>query len=423
MSTDAQLVNALESTRPTTIIIQDGIYSKPPPKTVGPNFPKTPSVGYVRVGAGHQVFAARSGHARLTYGLSVNAAASGLRIRGVVFDIDDPLDGFYTTPKQHPSRWLSAAVAIWGGAQNVVLEDFKIFGNQALHAGVWATSPDGLRISRALVKDVRRFGLLVGDHTASAPIPVTRPLIEDIEIDGVFDSEYEDYVAADPDETFGTQLHGIFLRTPGYITRARIRRIAHSGIGLGNVNQPMIATTLSDIDVDAANMSNHTIGTGIYLERQLIYAELNNFCVGANVDRGVNVEWGHAPNVETFIGHCPSDDDNDPPPPAPIPSRHIYIRNGLVRASQVGVYVGLWTRDTNLRNLHFENASWAAVGAHDNQGNGTNTEEQGLSFGVLGPGACPRTLDHPSQTMPSCVASLPAPSNIAIPPAVPPCAP
>ncbi|MCA9555405.1 MAG: hypothetical protein KC933_35575, partial [Myxococcales bacterium] len=280
---------------------------------------------------------------------------------------------------------------------------------QRLHAGIRAPSAEGLQIRRVAVYGVRCLGLLIGSGSATAVPVATRPVIEDVIVDGVSDAAYEDHIANLGPEFFGRQLHGINLATPCDLRRVRVRRVAHTGIALGNTVVPMEGALLEHIDVDEVNLSNYTLGTGVYFERQQLSPRLRRFCVGPDVDRGVHIEWGHAANSgATAEEHCNN------PALVPIPSDDVRIKAGVVRASRHGVYVGDWTRGTRIRNVYFENAWWAAVGARDNvKTGGTNTLTYNLTFGPMN--GCHYTLDNGNVVPPQCIASLPAPSEIPIP--------
>ncbi len=412
VSTPKALIAALNQTTPQTIVLAPGTFDRPV-NHPAPSYPYTgnpPTPTFVTARAGHTVVAEQVGLTRLKFGVSVPAIASGFTLRGVVFDIDHELDGVPNTQSWfEPRTWFTSAVLIWGGASDVTIEDVRVLGNQRLHQGIRAPSVEGLQIHRVAVYGVRRFGLLVGNGSGSAVPVTTRPIIEDVVVDGVTDPAYEDYIAPLGNDYFGQQLHGIMLATPCDLRRVRVRRVAHSGIALGNTVVPMEGALLEDIDVDAVNLSNYTLGTGVYFERQQLGPRLRRFCVGPDVDRGVHIEWGHAANSDaTAAQHCNN------PLLVPIPSDDVQIDAGVVLASRHGVYVGAWTRGTRIRTVHFENAWWAAVGAHDNlKTGGTNTATDNLTFASMS--GCRYTIDNGNVVPPQCLASLPTPSAIPIP--------
>lgn len=412
VQTPMQLIQALAQTTPQTIVLAPTTFDRTS-NHPAPSYPfsGTPKTTYVTARAGHTVIASFSGGSRLKFGIYVPLQASGLTVKGVTFDIDHELDGVPDTQAWfHPTNWFSSAILVWGGTSDVTIEDVRIIGNQRLHVGIWAPSAEALRIRRVAVVGVRRYGLRIGNLL---PVAV-RPVIEDVYVNGVYDHAFEAYVAALPSQAqiWGRQLHGINLGTPADLRRVRVRRVAHSGVALGNTVVPMQGALLEHIDVDDVDLSNHTLGTGVYFERQQLSPRLRRFCVGPDVDRGVQIEWGHAPGTDDPNAHC-SD-----PTAQPVPSDDVRVRAGLIRAQFAGVNVGLWTRGTRLRNLHFENASYAAVAALDNQGAGTNTMALNLTFGALN-GGCKYTLTHPNASTIPCVPGLPAPTQVQIPPPCP----
>jgi hypothetical protein len=386
------------------IVLQDGYYNA--------DADALPD-GYLQLAAGHRLWAAHAGMVVLGFGAAVGAPLDhetpqrfeGAAFRGLVFDIADPAHTL-----------LSAALTNWGAARDLVVEDCWFHGWGALERGLSVTQPDGLRVARIEVLDVRRFGVFVdGPHDAvcepgTCVAGFVRADLSDVVVHDVADPEWSsmcphaDCGTGDPipEGAYcpGTQEHGIWIGAPAALRRARVRDVGWAGVLVGDVGG-LSGVTLTDVDVDRAGSNSRTEGAGIAFERGNLGTVLRRFCVGTKTGRGVHAEWDHG---EPWTR-----------------SQDLLVRDGFTRAHYVGVIFDSGVVDGHVENVRVENASIAALAFYQNNAAylsccTTTTWEAVDTSGAIGPDLtfshyknpepldqCPADCDEPGECDPPVI--------------------
>jgi hypothetical protein len=340
--------------------------------------PETPYLSFLHP---TRLWAANPGSAVLRFGINIREHADS-ELHGLVIDIDDPVHGIPIPPYDDRN-----AVLFWGGAQGVKIHDSTIRGNGVIHRGINAGQPNGLDIERVVIEDFRRFGLLIpwADLT-SQPASVT-----DVVVRRVGDPAWRalpDCEGESPDRSTcyapGTQEHGIWIGFPTLLARARVREVHWAGIITGSHPNVVHDVVLRDVDVDRiGDGSSNRGGTAITFEKITHDLELERFCVGPSIRRGVHAEWDNLDDLASS-------------------AQRLNIHHGVISAAHVGLYFDQGTRDSQLRDLHIRNASWSGVGLYQNYlecGDGMSPEQcnktdwSELTFD-LPPGACKLTWSH-----------------------------
>ncbi len=287
---------------------------------------------------GHGIYAARRGRAVLRAGLSLggNAGRPGALVRGVVVDIDDvrrTVDG--------------AAIAVWGVGRDVRILDTTLRGNGVTPAGISAQQPEGLEISRVVVRRFTDFGIFVDANDLDRG-PLSRPFrIRDADVAHVGRSV--------PGSSNGSAEACIWIGNTGSVRRVRLRSCAWTGLWTGTSTD---RAQVDGLDVDLAP-------TGVYVEHFTRDSTFRRLRIGRRVRIGLTAEW-----ADPAWDRRPASIDN-------------LIELSRFESWLAGVYLDEGTTRTTVRRSSFANQSWAAIGDYRGDGNvyGSNDYE-GVDTGV-----------------------------------------
>ncbi len=285
------------------------------------------------------LYAQHLGRAVLTAGLTVggNWGAGGAVIQGLAFNVSDPTTTFQ-----------SSEINVWGatGERTQVL-DSTFNGNWAIGFGLDAVNPDGLVAQRLQFSDFTDGGLRASDNHEASYGGQTSVInsISDISVNGVGESTLGG--------SNGTAEAGLWVGEPVTegVHRIAIKDVAISGIETVNNSWN---TTFSDLNIDMSG-AHAAWGVGVYMEHYTTHDTFTNFVI-TGAATGFNAEWddGIAGNGAAY---------NDT------------IENGSIDASgevrpgnTVGVYLDAGTGPMTITNVTFENQNWAAIGAYENVG-------------------------------------------------------
>jgi hypothetical protein len=330
-----------------------------------------------------RLWAANPGSVVLRFGINIVQHA-GSELHGLVIDIDDPVHGIPIPPYGHLN-----AVLFWGTAQDVEIHDCIIRGNRVIHRGIYAGQPNGFGIERVVIEDMRRFGVLI----PWAELTFRPASITDVVVRGVGDPAWRALPVCTGDAQDlstcyapGTQEHGIWIGFPTVLERARVRDVHWAGIVTASHPHVVRDVVMRDVDVDRIGDGGSTGGgTAIGFEKITHDLELERFCAGPSIRRGVHAEWDNMDGLASS-------------------AQRLHVHHGVISAASVGLYFDKGTRDSRIHDLQIRNASWAGVGLYQNYldcEDGSSPEQcnttawSGLTFD-LSPGACELTLSHPN---------------------------
>ena len=161
VSNSATLVAALQSGTPTTIIVENGVYTNP---------------GVVTIGAAHQVYARTLHGAEIQFGVVGGqfSTATGFLTRGLYFHVTDPARTFNSRGSIIHS-WASGS----GGWQ---ILDCKFLGNDSMANAVIVESNaglEGLVIRRCEARNFHANGYRI-DANSKTYVLTTPPILEDL---------------------------------------------------------------------------------------------------------------------------------------------------------------------------------------------------------------------------------------------------
>jgi hypothetical protein len=328
-STTAELVTAMSGCLFPDIVLRPGVY---PPGA----FPLgRPYLSFLRP---RRLWAESPGAVILQFGLHLGAH-SGSELHGLQVEL--------TSAAHAALGGTRTAAILWAknGAQ-IRVEDTIVRGHASVEFGVLAGEVEGAHLHRVVAEDFLRFGVRVYQDGATE----VRASLSDLVVRGVGDPAWRQSPSYRP----GTEEHGLWLAGPALVERARIRDVWWAGIGVGDSEYdpvtkksfPVIVDGVSiiDADIDRVGVGDGHKGAGsaIGFERITHGASVRRFCVGPDVERGVNLEWNQ--------GH-PGEEALD-----------VHIMSGAISAQVVGVYVGSGATGTVLQNLSIADACWAGVG-------------------------------------------------------------
>lgn len=294
---------------------------------------------------GDHVYAAHLGGAVLHAGMTLggNWGPGGGLVQGVTFDVTDP-----STLEDN------AAVDVWGnGGKNSSVLDVTIHGHGVAGYGIRDVEPEGFVAERVTADGFTSDGVSVDSYPD--PISFARnPLLEDIAVSNV--------ARPVPRSSDGTSEACIWLGTPVTLTRARLRNCAWMGLWTGFNG---VGSTYSDVDVDDTPV-------GVYIEHFTTSSTFSNLQIGTGVRVGVNCEW-----ADPAWGGRPASTDN-------------VIRDSLIEASWVGVYMDEGTTRTSVVDSTFRGEAGAAIVDYRGISNSySNNDVSGLA-----PGGVAVSPDH-----------------------------
>jgi hypothetical protein len=285
--------------------------------------------GHLRI-RGQQLWAESFGEVVLRFGIQAggqngDGAYAGSELHGLSLDIHELAHAALAGDE-------SAAIAAWGEAEGLVVEDCEIFGNAQITTGIFVSAPEGLRLARVRVISTRRWGIAVYGEIDQTPAQ-----LEDIHVTDIHGPE------------IGTSGVGLRLATTAEVERVFVRETRFAGIAvLGSST----GTRLSQIDVDHVGLGDHREagGVGIYFDDTARETVLEHFCVGPNTKIGVNSEWDHYPDPELA---WPRGIDN-------------VVRDGVSDAWYAGVHFDQGTVAGEVHHVVFRNYDHAGIVFHAN---------------------------------------------------------
>lgn len=328
----AQLRHALLRTKPTDIVLADGVYGGRAPFSNA---------------NGHRLFAVHAGGAVLRAGLNIggNAGPAGGAVRGLVFDVRDrqkTVDG--------------AEILVWGTARDVAVRDVELRGHGVIRAGLVVRQPEGFRGARLVARDFTDYGIVV-DANDGALTRLERPFqLIDVRVGKV--------ARPVPGSSDGRGEACVWIGNPGVVRRVHVRRCAWTGLWTGTAATHAL---FDRIDVDETR-------TGIYLEHFTRDSTFQHVRVGNRVRVGMLAEW-----ASPAWSRRPA-------------SVHNVIQDSWIAASLAGVYLDEGTTRTIVRRTTFVSQRWAAIGNYRGIGNAF----YGNDYDGIASGADEVTEEHPS---------------------------
>ena len=302
VTTSAQLVQALRRTRPTTIVLADGVYGGAGP-FLNPH--------------GHSLYARRLRGAVLRVGLSLggNEGRPGGLVRGLVFDVRDPA-----------KTAEGAEITVWGTAKRARVLDVTLRGNEVVRSGLVVRQPEGFSASRLVVRGFTDYGVLV-DANERTRTELERPFrLADVDVAGV--------ARPLPRSSNGTAEACVWVGNPGVVERVRARRCAWTGLWTGTATSGAVFDL---IDVDQTP-------TGVYVEHFTRSSRFRRLEIGDGVRIGLLTEW-----ADPDSGGYAASIDN-------------VIEDSWFASWLAGVYLDEGTTRTTVRRSTFVNQRWAAIG-------------------------------------------------------------
>jgi hypothetical protein len=307
VTTSAQLVQALRRTRPTTIVLADGVYG---------------GTGPFLNSHGHRLYARRLGRAVMRVGLSLggNEGRSGGLVRGLVFDVRDPA-----------KTAEGAEIMVWGTATRARVLDVILRGNGVVPSGLVVREPEGFVAARLVAREFTDYGVLI-DANEPARTKLEQPFrLADVDV-----AEVARALAGSSD---GRAEACVWVGNPGVVERVRARRCAWTGLWTGTATSDAV---FDRIDVDRTP-------TGVYVEHFTRSSRFQRLEIGSEVRIGLLTEWA------------------DPASDGRAASLDNVIEDSWFASRLAGVYLDAGTTRTTVRRSTFVNQRWAAIG--DYQGN------------------------------------------------------
>jgi hypothetical protein len=332
VTTSAQLRRVLMSSKPTDIVLADGVYDGSEP-FLNPN--------------GHRLYAASLGGAVLRAGLSVggNAGPPGGAVRGIVLDVRDP-----------QKTVEGAEIAVWGTATDAKVLDVTLRGNRVIRTGLVVRQPEGFRGARLVARGFTDYGVVVDANDPTLD-QLARPFrLTDVDVAGV--------ARPVPRSSDGTAEACVWVGNPGEVRRVRVRRCAWTGLWTGTAATDAL---FDRIDVDQTP-------TGVYVEHFTRRSTFQRLRIGREVRIGLVTEWA-APE---WSGR-PASVDN-------------LIQDSRFESSLAGVFLDDGTTRTTVRRSTFVNQRWAAIGDY----RGIENAYYGNDYGAIASGAHDVTDEHPN---------------------------
>jgi hypothetical protein len=330
VTTSTQLRRALSNSRPTDIVLANGVYDGSGP-FLNPH--------------GHRLYAARLGGAVLRAGLSLGANDSGPGglVRGLVFDVRDPA-----------KTAEGAEVIVWGKPLGARVLDVTLRGHRVIRSGLVVRQPEGFAAARLVVRNFTDYGVVV-DANDRGRDSLARPFrLADVDVAGV--------ARKVPRSSNGTGEACVWVGNPGVVQRVRARRCAWMGLWTGTA---ATGAVFNRIDVDQTP-------TGIYMEHFTRDCTFQRVRVGRRVSVGVTAEW-----ADPDWGGRPASVDN-------------IIQDSRFESRIAGVYLDAGTTRTIVRRSTFVNQRWAAIGDYRGNKNAYYSND----YRGIGSGADEVTHEH-----------------------------
>jgi hypothetical protein len=305
----AQLRRALLRTKPTAIVLADGVYGGSAPFS-NPH--------------GHRLYAAHLGRAILRAGLNVggNAGPAGGVVRGLVFDVRDPAKTVQ-----------GAEILVWGTARDAAVRDVELRGHSVIRAGLVVRQPEGFRGARLVAHDFTDYGVVVDANDGSRTRLENPFRLADVRVARV--------ARRVPGSSNGTGEACVWVGNPGIVRRVHVRRCAWTGLWTGTATTRAL---FNRIDINKTR-------TGVYLEHFTRDSTFQNVRVGSHVRVGMLAEW-----ASPAWGGRPASVGN-------------VVQDSWIAASVAGVYLDEGTTRTTVRRSTFVNQRWAAIGNYRGIGN------------------------------------------------------
>jgi hypothetical protein len=305
----AQLRRALLRTKPTDIVLADGVYRGHAPFSDA---------------KGHRLYAAHVGAAVLRAGLSLggNAGPAGGAVRGLVFDV-----------RSRKKTVQGAEILVWGAARDAAVRDVELRGNGVIRAGLLVRQPEGFRGARLVAHDFTDYGVVVDANNGALTRLETPFRLVDLRVARVSRPV--------PRSSNGRGEACVWVGNPGVVRRIHVRRCAWTGLWTGTATTRAL---FDRIDVDRTR-------TGVYIEHFTRDSTFQNVRVGNRVRVGMLAEW-----ASPSWGARPASVRN-------------VIQDSWIAASVAGIYLDEGTTRTTVRRTAFVNQRWAAIGNYRGIGN------------------------------------------------------
>lgn len=387
VSSTAELVDEARRTNPIRIVLADGVYGiedLDAPLAALPNLVENVGVNdaeilsefrFLRLSAAHHLWSEHPGGAVLRFGIDFGGNAPAFdparfampELHGVIIAVRNRRNGVVNTtnPYQGDDDDLSgvddpairtSAISIWGSARDAIIEDVRVEGAAVVDYGldaVQSRAADGLELRRAVFRDFSSIAVRTqfcqkneGEAFCNDATVDTRMVIEDLVVRQVGTS-------FDPSDLTLSDQVGVVLGAPARVERVRIADVSRVGI----VTQgSMRDGRLRDVEIDRIGLPPANpnapdplvCGRGIYFENRTVDTRVHRFCIGSNVQIGINSEWDCAGENCFARG---------------IRNR---VRNGLVDASFIGAHFDQGTVRPRVGDVIFRNARRAGIIFHNN---------------------------------------------------------
>lgn len=284
ITTQAGLRAALASGTPATIIVENGTYSD--------------ALGYMTVGAAHQVYGRNLLGAEIRNGVQ-SGSSTGVLFRGLKFNVTDSA--------QLLSNYISH---MWGTSSGWQYLDCTFWGNDSISAGIAVRGNpayEGLIIRRCEAHNFHEWGFLI-DSNDTSYVPTTLPILEDIY---TANCVYQ----TNPQGSNGVSEAGLwvgaratinrcwFHQDPGYATLGASGTLkAWQGLWIGT---NFLNSTVNDIYVDGY-IAFGVYGYGPLNADDVSTVTFNRLETAFPVNVGFHLEWnnpgaGHHPNCQNVI--------------------------------------------------------------------------------------------------------------------------
>jgi hypothetical protein len=281
----------------------------------------------------------------LQFGVSLHTHDDSALI-GLTIDL---VDAANAVPIGNPADGNTAAVAFWGTATGIRIQDVEIQGHGRARSGIHGVYAEGAVVERVGVQGFTRYGILLQQND---PAEVGAQ-VHDVVVRDVGDPAWREQPWCDADGlpagcyAPGTAEHGIWLGVKTLLERAQVRDVWWTGVAtancFGGCDEPLYHIEMRDIDVDRIGVGSgwSEAGVGVGFERVTTKLTLSEFCVGPDTERGVHAEWNHHDASQS--------------------AENLEIRDGAISSAVVGVTFGSGTRESILRDLTLVGQDWAGI--------------------------------------------------------------
>jgi hypothetical protein len=330
VSTSAGLEQALQASKPTDIVLADGVYDNDEP--------------FMNSG-GHRVYAASLGRAVLRAGfvLGHNWGPGNGLLRGLAFDVSDPAKTLH-----------GDIVHVWGTGSGSRLLDLTLDGHKAVSAGIKVREPDGVVIQRVTVRNFTGWGINVDANVLDRTV-LRPPLVEDVVA--------TDVTRVVPQSSNGTSEACVWIGNTATVRRVFAARCAWEGIWTGTASKGAVLEDIRVVESETGVYAEHYNSAGTTFRR---------LDIGPSVKRGFNCEWSD-PAWDSIAGCI-----------------DIVIEDSLFDTTRIGVYMDEGTTRTTIRRSVFRNQDWAAIADHK----GVSNSYYDNDYSGVGRGGVPVSTEH-----------------------------